>query len=108
MDPAAGRPPRLARNMRAGAPFVIGDATGTGLLVSGGLPNGHPQEDMSGHADRGRKRASKRGAGATGSGRRGAARKNRGRRSQRDDWQPRHANAHESQLTRRALGRYSR
>ncbi len=108
VDPAAGRPPRLARNMRAGAPFVIGDATGTGLLVSGGLPNGHPQEDMSGHADRGRKRASKRGAGATGSGRRGAARKNRGRRSQRDDWQPRHANAHESQLTRRALGRYSR
>src|SRR5690625_3756369 len=43
VDPAAGRQPRMARDARAGAPFLVGDATGTGLLVSGGLASGHPQ-----------------------------------------------------------------
>lgn len=105
VDPAAGRQPRMARDARAGAPFLVGDATGTGLLVSGGLPNGHPQDERGG---RGRKRASKRASERTSTGRRGVARKGRSRRTQRDDWQPRHADAHESQLTRRAVGRNSR
>src|SRR5690625_6841335 len=94
------------------SPFLVGDASGTGLLVSGGLPNGHPQDERGGLSGRGRKRASKRGS-ERGSeraspGRRGAARKGRGRRGQRDDWQPRRADAHESQLTRRAFERRSR
>jgi len=111
VDPNAGRQPRMARDAKAGAPFLVGDATGTGLLVSGGLPNGHPQDERSERGGgRGRKRASKRSSDRGSSGRRGQprARKGRGRRGQRDDWQPRHAEAHESQLTRRVVQRRSR
>ncbi len=112
IDPDAGRQPRMARDAKAGAPFLVGDASGTGLLVSGGLPNGHPQDERGGLSGRGRKRASKRGSERgserASTGRRGAARKGRGRRGQRDDWQPRRADAHESQLTRRAFERRSR
>ena len=116
IDPAATkRPRRMVRDAKPGAPVLVGDATGTGLLVSGGLPNGHPQHEggrqrgeRSGPAGRKRasKRASKRGAGRAAA-QRGAARKTRNRRNQRDDWQPRDANAHESQLTRRAFERRS-
>ncbi|HLR29457.1 MAG TPA: pseudouridine synthase [Paenalcaligenes sp.] len=111
VDPSAGRQPRMARDAKAGAPFLVGDATGTGLLVSGGLPNGHPQDERAERSGgRGRKRASKRSSDRGSPARRSAprARKGRGRRGQRDDWQPRHADAHESQLTRRAVQRRSR
>src|SRR5690625_1409720 len=92
IEPAATkRPRRMVRDAKPGAPVLVGDATGTGLLVSGGLPNGHPQHD-GGHqrgersGPAGRKRASKRGAGRAAA-KRGAARKTRSRRNQRDDWQ---------------------
>lgn len=120
IDPSAGHQPRMVRDAKPGSPVLVGDATGTGLLVSGGLPNGHPQDERGrGRAARGHQSAHKRGAkrgskratkhagkrGAGAAHKRGSGRNQHGRRGQRGDWQPRGADAHESQLTRRVSGR---
>src|SRR5690625_6157086 len=62
IDPDAGRQPRMARDAKAGAPFLVGDASGNGLLVSGGLPNGHTQDERGGMSGRVHKRESQRGS----------------------------------------------
>lgn len=96
---------RLPRNALSGQPLLIGEATGTGLLVSGGLANGHPNADRQHQPRNQRRNAGRRPAenAATPSGAKPTARKGtsrlRGNR-RRDDWQP-GAGAHESKLARR-------
>lgn len=114
---------RLSRGQQAGRAF---DPSGPGLLVSGGLPNGHPESSEgagSSRSGRGRRAEGKgrprkqqgpaqgrRGAGsgdrdraaskAAGRGRKTAARGRKGGARSGGDAQPRSAKAHESQLGR--------
>ncbi|HLR12391.1 MAG TPA: pseudouridine synthase [Burkholderiaceae bacterium] len=89
-------------------------AENTGLLISGGLPNGHPDTTASRNrpatggraAGASRKRDGKPAAKSTrarrspSSGARGSRPGSRRPRQQSDEWQPRSASAHESQLAR--------
>lgn len=101
-DITARRPVRRAETHQ---PRLVGDATGTGLLISGGLANGHPNADRSEpqRPQRGPRRGSNEST-ARRSG--GAARKHAAKKTtrsqdntRRDDWQP-GAGAHESKLAR--------
>lgn len=88
----------------------MGDAMGTGLLVSGGLANGHPEAGRGTRSQRGPRQA---GAGQNTSRRFGAGRKGASETRQagrqgggrRDERQP-GAGAHESKLGR--VGRRGR
>lgn len=97
---------RLPRNAASGQPLLVGEATGTGLLVSGGLANGHPDADRLQHARSGHRQGNRRPASnaspasaATKTTERKGASRLRGNR-RHDDWQP-GAGAHESKLARR-------
>lgn len=96
----------IRRGGQRGQPMVVGDAMGTGLLVSGGLANGHPD------AGRANPRGSLRRSAHNGGRNPNAQRKSSpraGARSgtsrRREDWQP-GAGAHESKLAR--VGRKGR
>lgn len=107
IDPAQSTRRRMVRDAKPGAPVLVGDATGTGLLVSGGLANGHPQHEqprtrLSAKRSRPRKRPAKRGS--TSNARRARGRKQRGQRRQ-GDGQPKDPDAHKSQLTERVYNR---
>ncbi|HHU94349.1 MAG TPA: rRNA pseudouridine synthase [Alcaligenaceae bacterium] len=107
-----------ARRGMMGQPMLVGEPLGTGLLISGGLANGHPNADRG--APQRPQRGARRGAAAAattgGENRRqGSARKHAGKSAskntsraggnrRRDDWQP-GAGAHESKLAR--VGRRS-
>lgn len=117
MPPGFEKPDRPARRIPRqssglGQPLLIGEAAGTGLLVSGGLANGHPEAGRSARPQRG---AQSRSAAAPSAQRRfGAERKNtttearrpaRAGGGRRDERQP-GAGAHESKLGR--VGRRGR
>lgn len=94
-----------------GQPLVIGEATGTGLLISGGLANGHPEAGRSARPQRGQSRSA---AAPSAQRRFGAERKSTATESRRpahagsgrrDERQP-GAGAHESKLGR--VGRRGR
>lgn len=114
MPPGFERPARPARRIPRHSsglaqPLLVGEAAGTGLLVSGGLANGHPDAGRSGRTQRGNKHP----APTSSAQRRFTERKTGGeaRRStrtgagRRDERQP-GAGAHESKLGR--IGRRSR
>ena len=108
IDPALGRQRRSVRGAKPGAPVLVGDATGTGLLVSGGLANGHPEEQRGEARRTGRGRADNRrrvGRSAAKTSRQGRSAHKSRAASQRGDWQPQRADAHESQLTRRVTNK---
>lgn len=101
-DITARRPVRRAEPHHS---RLVGDATGTGLLISGGLANGHPNADRneSQRPQRGPRRGSNESAPRRSG---GAARKHAAKKTtrskdnaSRDDWQP-GAGAHESKLAR--------
>ena len=119
------------RGGRAGGAAINPLAT-TGLLISGGLANGHPdagrkdtrkpapkrggragaavERTKDGHATRSGRFAEGGGAGRGNAERRGVPGKRsegprRERARARDDWQPRDSNAHESKLARVGPGR---
>lgn len=115
LPPGFERPERPARRIPRKAtglaqPLLVGDAMGTGLLVSGGLANGHPEAGRGTRSQRGPRQA---GAGQNTSRRFGAGRKGASETRQagrqgggrRDERQP-GAGAHESKLGR--VGRRGR
>jgi len=114
MPPGFERPERPARRIPRqssglGQPLLVGEAAGTGLLVSGGLANGHPDAGRSSRTQRGNQRSAQASSGQ----RRFAERKagtearrtTRSSGGRRDERQP-GAGAHESKLGR--VGRRGR
>jgi len=100
---------RLSGARRAVVPTGMSfpsDPYGTGLTFSGGLPNGHPNGHAEGRARPGGKRKTLSvradgGAGKNGQPRKSAPAARKPRKAAKNaDWQPRSANAHESQLGR--------
>ena len=109
-DPAA-KPRRSVRHSPSGQPLLVGEATGTGLLVSGGLANGHPDIERGRGAARSGPRRGPR-TQSPAAPRRTGARKNpsgartRGRAANTRTEQQPGAGAHESRLGR--IGRRER